>query len=183
MDRDRRRERRFVLGPEIFHELIRLEDVAADLVSPRDIAFRRFVSRAVFLALGELYFVEASLQHLQRRRAVLVLASLGAADDLDAGRQVLHAHRRFDLVHVLPALSSGAHGRDFQVPVRHLDVDLVFDVGLYFHRRERRLAASISVEGTDPDETVDTGFRPQVAVGIWAGCDERGAVDARSRDR
>src|SRR5689334_25397488 len=49
-----------VLRPQIFHQLIRLEHVAADLVTPRDVALGGLVTGAVFFALGELDLVETS---------------------------------------------------------------------------------------------------------------------------
>src|SRR5512141_2081832 len=65
------RRRRRHAGPKVLHKLVRLQDVAADLVTPADVGLGRVLGARLGLALLKLGFVEASLELLHRRRAVL----------------------------------------------------------------------------------------------------------------
>ncbi len=114
-----------------------------------------------------------------RHGAVLVLAALGAADDVDAGRVVLEAHRRLDLVHVLPALAAGAHRRGLEIGVLDLDVDLVLDVGRDIDGHEARLPPPLESKGQMRTKRCTPTSGAQVAVGVGATDRERCAVDAR----
>src|SRR5450432_3043755 len=107
-----------------------------------------------------------------------MLAALGAAHDDDASRNVLHAHGRLDLVHVLAALTAGAHGRSFEVAVFDLDVDLVLDVRGDFDRSETGLPARVAVERTDAHQAVHAHLGAQIAVRVRTVHGERSAVDA-----
>src|SRR5437879_2873784 len=64
-------------GTQIFHHLVWLEDVAANLVAPGDCAFLAVILflRSALLVLNLLE--ETRLQHLDRQFPVLVLAALG----------------------------------------------------------------------------------------------------------
>jgi hypothetical protein len=91
---------------------------------------------------------------------------------------VPEAHRRLDLVHVLPALAAGAHRRDLDVLGLHLDVDLVVHVRGDIDGGEGRLPRVIGVEGAHAHEAVHAVLGAQVAVGRGAGDGDGHVVDA-----
>ena len=81
------------------------------------------------------------MQHLHRRRAVLVLRALVLARHDDAGRQVRDADRRVGDVDVLAAGAARPVGVDAQVLVVDLDLDVVGHLGPDEDRGERRVPA------------------------------------------
>src|SRR5690606_24149670 len=107
--------RRLVVGPQILHHLVGLQHIAANLVPPADLGLRRRLGIGRRFALLELLLVEARLQHLHRRRTVLVLAALLLAGHHDPGRNVGDADRRVRRVDVLAARAGGAVGVDLEV--------------------------------------------------------------------
>ena len=75
----------FMTGAEVFHHLVRLEDVAADLAAPADLAFFRVVAVGVCFEFILFDLVELGTEGFPSEFAVAELgAFLGAADD-DAG--------------------------------------------------------------------------------------------------
>jgi hypothetical protein len=72
---------------------------------------------------------------------------------------VPEAHRRLDLVHVLPALAAGAHRRDLDVLVGDDDVDVFVGVGGHVDGGEGRLTGVVRVERAHPHEAVHARFR------------------------
>src|SRR5690606_9636426 len=123
------------VGAQILDQLVRLQDVAADLVAPAD--------RAAVVELGEvlhplglLHLVELGLEGVHRRRAVLVLAPLLLAGDHDARRDVGDPDRRLGLVDVLAAGAARPERVDAQVLVLDLDLDVVVEFGQHFYRGE-----------------------------------------------
>src|SRR4029079_7274814 len=60
-------------GPEVLHQLVRLEDVGTDLVAPADVGLGGIGGAGLRLALLQLALVETRLQLLEGRSAVLVL--------------------------------------------------------------------------------------------------------------
>ena len=109
---DRLHVARLRAGAVIFHHLVRLKNVGANLAAPRHVALLAILP----IDLGALFvlldFVELCLQHLDRELAIAPLAALGLTGDDDPRRLVHDAHRRLDLVHVLPAFAAGAKSVD-----------------------------------------------------------------------
>ena len=89
-------------GAQVFHKLIRLEHVASDLVPPADVGLSGVGGTRLGFALLQLSFVQASLELLERGRAVLVLGALVLAGDDDSRRDVRDPHGAVGRVHMLP---------------------------------------------------------------------------------
>src|SRR5436309_793505 len=77
-----------VAGTQVLHHLVRLKDVAANLIAEGDVAFLAvvFLQRRPLLVL--LLLEEPGFQHLDRQFPVLVLTALALALHDDAGRRV-----------------------------------------------------------------------------------------------
>ena len=104
-----------VLGPVVLDELVRMEDVAADLTAEPNLLLRAADLLQLRLVLFHLDVVEARLQHAHRRVAVAVLRSLVLARHDHAGRQVRDADRGIGDVHVLPARAARSVRVDSQI--------------------------------------------------------------------
>ena len=162
---------------QVLDHLIRLQDVASDLVAPRDLpAFVELLK--IGLPLTDFELIELGLEHLHRRRAILVLAALDLAADDDAGGDVGHADGAVGLVDVLAAGAAGAVGVDPEVLVEDFDLDVVVELGNDFDRGEAGLASRLGVEGADAHEAVHALLGLEVAVGVGAADDQRGGLDA-----
>src|SRR5215218_4474208 len=93
----------FVLGAQVLHHLVRLQDVAADLAPEADaLLLAADAVELVFTRLA-LEIGEPHLEHRHRLRTVLQLGPLDLARHDDAGRHVGEADRRRRLVDVLTA--------------------------------------------------------------------------------
>jgi homoserine acetyltransferase len=75
-------------GAHVLHQSVRREHVVPDLAAEVDGALLVVAGLRRALARFELDLVELGLEHAHGHRAVLVLAALGAADDVEARRQV-----------------------------------------------------------------------------------------------
>src|SRR6185369_7196336 len=80
---------------------------------------------------------------------------------------------------VLAARSRRSVGIDPQVLVLDLDVDVVIDFGIDPDAREARVPAGIGVIGADPDQSVNSTFRLEIAVRILALDQHGGGLDPR----
>ena len=79
------------------------------------------------------------------------------------------AYGRVGGVDVLAAGAAGAEGVHLQIGIADLDIDIVlFDLGEGVHRGKGGVAAGIAVKGGYTDQTVNAGFRLEVAVGVFA---------------
>ena len=72
------------LGAVVVDHRVRLEDVAADLAAEAHVGLRRVQLRLLLRLLVRLELIEPVLQHLHRRRLVLVLRALLLRRDDDA---------------------------------------------------------------------------------------------------
>src|ERR1043165_3053548 len=169
----------FVSGPQVLDQLIRLQHVRADLAAEGDVLLLPLDALLLLLPLLDLDLVEPRAQQLHGHVAVLVLAALVLAGHDDAGRQVRDAHRGVGDVDVLPARAAGAVRVDAEVLVVDLDVDLLVDVGIDVHRRERGVAPLGRVVRRDAHEAMHAVLRLEIAVDVLAAHDDRRALDAR----
>src|SRR5271165_3855433 len=80
-------------GAKVLHQLVRRQNVAADLMAPADVCLGILGRRRHRLPLLQLGLVEPCLQHRHRGGAVAVLAAIGLAGDDDAARQMGDADR------------------------------------------------------------------------------------------
>src|SRR5712691_6521323 len=91
---DARRVAHFVAGAEVFDELVRLEDVRADLRAEGDVLLLPLQLLLLLLPFLDLDLVEAGAEKAHGHVAVLVLAALVLARHDDAGREVRDADGR-----------------------------------------------------------------------------------------
>ena len=152
----------------VVHHSVRLKDVAADLAPKAHIRLGRIQLRLRLCLLVGLELIETILQHLHRRRLVLVLRSLRLRRRHDSARDMCQPHRRAGLVDVLAAGTRRAEHVHADVLVADLDVDLVVDDGVDERRRKAGMPARLRVERRDPHEPVHTRFRLEKAKGIHA---------------
>ena len=169
-----------VAGSAVFHELVGVEDVAADPfpaetgVGGATPLLRQGGLPLLFGALHEPGLEDAHRGLLVRRLRTFVLA----LDD-DPGRQVRDPDGAVGLVHVLAAGPLGAVGVDLQVRLVDLDVGVVGQERGDDYRRERRVAAMRLVERALADEPVLAALGAEDAVGVLAADREGRALQPR----
>src|SRR5690606_35228578 len=134
--------------------------------------------RCLLLALPQLGFIEARLEHAHGGRAVLVLRAVILAGDDDAGGDVGDTHRRIGGVDVLPARAGGAVGVDLEVAFLDVDLDIVVDHRVDPHRREAGVPPRGAVVGRDTHEPMHAAFGLGIAIGVLALEQQRGGLDA-----
>src|SRR6266540_1942956 len=150
---------RLVLGAVVLDELVRVEDVAADLAAEADVLRRAAFLRQLRLALLDRALDEARLEQPQCGLLVGRLRALVLTLDDDPGRQMRDPDCGIGLVDVLAAGAAGAICVDAKVLLGELDVDVLRDQRADDHLRERRVAAVSLVEGREPDEPVGGALR------------------------
>ena len=96
----------------------------------------------------------------------------------DPAGKVSHTNGGFDFVDVLPAGPACTKRIDPQVFFIDLDLDVVIQFGIHRNGGKRRMATFVGVKRRDPHQTVHTGFRFQIAVGIGTLNTQRGTFDA-----
>ena len=117
------------LRPVVFDHLIRVQHVAADLAAEGDVLFLAAQLLHLRLLLLEAHVVEARLEDLHRRRAVLVLRAFVLTRHDDAGRDVRNPDRRIRNVHVLAACTTRPKRVYAKVLVVDLDIDVFRQLG------------------------------------------------------
>src|SRR3954447_19089261 len=135
-----------VAGAQVLDDLVRVQDVVADLRAEVDVLRLALLARDLLLALALQLLGQLRAPHPHRRLAVLRLRALVLALHNDAGRAVRDAHGRVGLVDVLAAGARRAVGVDLQVVGVDLDVAGIFDDGGDLDAGEARLAAVRGVE-------------------------------------
>src|SRR5450432_902471 len=167
----------FVVGAQILDARL-VEDVAANLVPPADIGLGVFEFLLLGLALAQLEFVQARLEHRHCLGAIAVLRPVVLALHHDVGRQVRDAHRRVGLVDVLAARAGRPESVDAQIGGVDLDFDGVVDFGVHEHAREGGVSSRVRVEGALAHQPVDAGLGAQVTVGVIPGHLDAGALES-----
>ena len=159
----------FVLAAQVFHHLVRLHHIAADLAAEADVLGLAGDLGDLGFALLALQVEQLGLEHLHRPVLVLVLAALVLAAGHHAGRQVGDAHRTVGHVDVLATGARGAVGVDTKVLL--VDLDLLGDLleeGRHLHGRKGGLALALVVERRDADKPVHTVLGLHQPVGVAA---------------
>src|SRR5690606_31675559 len=95
--------RRCRSGPQILYQLVRLKDVAADLMAPADFGLGLVLAQRSCFPLSQFGFVHPSLEHAHRSGAVLVLAAIVLAGNDDPRRYVGNPHGAVGCVDMLAA--------------------------------------------------------------------------------
>ena len=159
--------------------LVGLEDVVADLRAEADL--RLLVVRLGVLRLALLFLQpdQLGLEELQGEVVVLVLRPLRPRLGRHPGGDVGVADAGLGLVLVLAAGAAAAEDVALELVVLQLDVDGVVDLRHHLDRGERRLPLVRRPERADPDQAVDAGLAPQVAVDVLALDVDRHGLDAR----
>src|SRR5579872_2287083 len=117
-------------GTQILHQLIRLQNVGTDLMAPPDVRLGGIGGIGLGLALLQLGLVEARLELLHCRCAVLVLRALVLAGDHDSGRNVRDPDCTIGGIDMLPAGAGRTVGVDPQFLFLDFDVNVVVDLGI-----------------------------------------------------
>ena len=153
-----------VAGPQVLDHLVRVQDVAPDLVAPAGLDVLALELPDLGLLLLERALEQAGLEDLDRHLLVLGLASLVLALGDDARREVGQPDRRIGLVDVLAAGALRAEGVDPDLVPVELDLDVVLGLREDLDQGERRLAPVLRVERADPHEPMDAALGAQPAV-------------------
>ena len=153
-----------------------IEHIAANLVTPANVAFGVLQLLLRGLTNAQLVLVQARAQAFPRDVTVAVLAAAVLTLHDDAGRNVGQTNGRIRLVDVLTTRPAGAEG--VGTHIRRIDVnfDGVIDFGIHKHRRERGVTTRIAIERTLANEAVDAGFGAQITIGKIAGELDRRAL-------
>ena len=114
-----------VARAQVLDHLVRVQDVAPDLVAPARLDVLALELADLGLLLLERALEEPGLEDLDRHLLVLGLAALVLALGDDPGRQVGQADGRIGLVDVLAAGALGAEGVDPDLVPVELDLDVV----------------------------------------------------------
>ena len=145
----------------VFHHLVRMEDVAANLAPPARNHRLAPDARQLIFARADLHLDQLASEHLLCRLAVLHLRSLILAGDDGVGRNVRESNRRFRLVDVLPACATRSKGVDADlVPVQH-HILIVLDLRDHLEHGERGLSPFLPVERGDAHHAVDASLCAQ----------------------
>ena len=168
---------------QVLDHLIRVENVAADLVAKPDVVLGTTQLIECLGTLLELQLVELRAQDAHARRLVLDLASLVLAGDDDARGDVRDAHGRVGRVDALAAGAACMVDVDADVSGVNLDLDVIGQNRQHLDACEGRLAALLGVRGRDANETVNALLGTEHAIGVLAAHRERGTVDANDLGR
>ena len=107
-----------------------------------------------------------------------MLRTLVLAGDNQPGRDVPDAHRRLDLVDILPSLAAGAKRADLELGRRQFLLLALLDLCDDIDTGETGVAALVRVERRDTHKPVHAPLGLAKAVGILAGDQQRCALDA-----
>src|SRR5918995_3219152 len=170
--------RRLLDGAVVLHQLVRVEDVGADLGPPLYVRLLPTYRGDLLLTPLSLELEEARPKDAHRDLAVLVLAALVLALNHYPGRQVRYAHRRVGFVDVLPSRPRCPVGIHLEVLLVDLDLHPVVYDGGDGNRGEARVPAGSGVERADPYQTVHPALGRKKPEGVLARDREGGALYA-----
>ena len=108
-----------------------------------------------------------------------MLRALVLALNDNPGWEMGDTHRGVGHVDMLAARASGTEGVDAKVVQLDIDLDFVVDLGVDEYRRERRMPASVGVEGRDAHEAMHADLRLQKPIRIRTVNFESSGLDAR----
>src|SRR5262245_19724832 len=169
-----------VAGSGVFHELVGMEDVAADpFAAEAGVGGAAPLLRQSSLSLLLGALDEAGPEDSHGGLLVGRLRTFVLDGDHDPGRQVGDPDGAVELVDVLAAGALGPVGVDLEVGVVDLDVRVGGQERRHDDGREGGVAAVCLVEGALADEAVLAALGPQDAVRVLAADREGGALQAR----
>src|SRR5699024_5715427 len=150
----------FVMCPQIFNHLIRIQDVGAHLVAPRG-----FYIPGQFFLLCLLFFFpneeQSRLQHAQGCRTVLYLGLFILHGYHNAGRYMRHAHGRVRGVDVLSTWTRGPEHVNLQFSLGNINGIVRFNKWNNFYCSKRCMAATLIIKWRNPYKTVRARFNRQ----------------------
>src|SRR5882762_141826 len=149
---------RFRAGAVIFHHLVRLKNVGANLAAPGYISLFSVLPIDFGALLILLDFVKLGLQHFHRELAIAPLAALCLAGDNDSTWLMQNPHGSFDFVDVLPALAATAKCVDLKVGRINFYRGSISNFGNNIHTSERSVTPLVCVERRDTHQPVHTAF-------------------------
>ena len=154
------------------------EDIGADLAAPLDLHLDALDVGDLLRVLLHLDLRQLAAEHPHGVLPVLVLAALSLAADHHAGGDVGDADGAFGLVDVLAAGAAGAVGIHLQILRPDVHLVVVGDVRHHLQGGKAGLPAAGGVKGADAHQAVDAALAFEIAVGVLAGDDHRGGLDA-----
>src|SRR5450759_2057096 len=163
--KDRRRVGRLHAGPVVLDHLVRVEDVAPDLVAPAGLDVLALELPQLDLLLLQAPFQEPGREHLCRGLAVLRRRALVLAGHDDPRGDVRQADGRVRLLDVLPAGPRRAVVLHPDLVPVELHLGDILHLGHHLDERERGLAAFLGIVRADPDQPVHASLGAQPAVG------------------
>src|SRR3972149_1980725 len=166
-------------GAKVLPHGVRLEDVAADLVSPTGLDVHPAQSGHLHLPLLHLALYQLGAPNGHRPLAILGLAALVLAGHHDAGREGREAHRAVCLVDMLAAGAAGPIRVDAQVLLIDLHRHVIGDFGHHLDQGEAGVPALLGVERADPHQAVHSPLALQPPVGPATVDRDRDALEAR----
>ena len=136
----------FKIRAVIFHHIVRVEDVAANLTPPLYLFLGLFDVLYLRHFLFFLELVELRFKHLHRVGFILPLRTLILALYDDTGRGVSDTYGGFDFIDVLTTSSSSAVSVYFQIAWIDFDLDIIVHDRAHVNSSERRVTFFIRVE-------------------------------------
>ena len=174
-----RRIARLHIGPQVFDHLVRMQNVAANLLP--EVGTLRGTLQIFFLRhlLATFPLQKFRTENVHRESAVLELRALRLARDDDAGGDVCETDGGLDFVDVLSAGAATAEGIDAQIVRIDLDLLGLGNLGEDFDQRKAGLPQPLGTEGRNPHQPVCPLFAFEIAVCHLTDDGERGSLDPR----
>src|SRR5690606_18967958 len=165
-------------GAKILDQLVGLQHVGADLMTPADVGLAgRFLVGLLF-ALLELKLIQTRLEHGPGNGPVLDLRTFLLARDRDPRWNMRDPDSRVGGVDVLATRARRPIGVDPAIALIDLDLDVVIDDRVDPDRGKACMAPRVGIVRRYPHETVHAGLRLEPAVRVLALDLQRRRLDA-----
>ena len=168
----------FEFSAMVFDQTVGLHDVRPDLTAEGNVQLALVQLVSMRLALLNFQIVQARAEHLHRHLTILALAALRLAADNDVCGDVSDADGSLYLVDVLAAFATRTECVHSQIFGPDIDFNAIVDFRNYEDRGKGSVAARGLIERGDSNETVNSGFASEKAVGIFVGELDGGRFDA-----
>ena len=133
-------------GPVVFHLIVGMEDIRADLAAEGDLALLVLQMVELLALLLPVVMEQPGAQNPHRMIPIAELGPFRLGLDHDTGRNVRDPYRRIGLVDVLAACTAGAEGIDSEILIADLDVGELIDLRKDENRCKRGVASLRLVE-------------------------------------